>query len=314
MPFGRGRGRYAQIDDVISRARTLPPGDNRRWQVISEVATAEFKPAFERAAGLLREPDAESVTLGAELFDELFIGMREGRRFVGEAERLLREVCRPDQRPEVLAAALHPYAEVSADARSLVREFLSHPDPRVRRTATQLVAAEGGEFADDRQVDPLIALLDGDPDPGVREQAADGLELILSCYPYVAQRPRITEALTARLDDPLPGVRASALGALDVDAAVRRLVAELDAARPAWQFVAAFTRLGQVGECDAELRAEVYQALSRLRDEGWAEDADPARFPSAGERSDLLERALDVTCARRGSAPTGRRQAFRLRR
>lgn len=316
MPFGRGLGRYAQIDDVILRARALPPGDHRRWQVIAELATAEFKPAFERAAALLRTSDPASMTLGAEIFDELFIGMREGRRFVAEAEQILREVCRPTQHPEVLAAALYPYAQVSRDAQPLLLEFLDHPDGRVRRAAAQLVASEGGEFADDRQVDMLIALLDRDPDAAVREQAADGLELILSCYMYVAQRPRIVDALTSRLDDPNPVIRASALvgvGVLDIDAVVRRLVAELAATRPAWQFVDAFNRLAQIDDCAAELRADAYRALSRLKERGWPQDADPARFPNASERSDLLERALEVTSAERRPAPTGRREAFRVR-
>lgn len=317
MPFGLGLGRYAQVDDVILRARALPPGDYRRWQVIAELATAEFKPAFERAAALLRTSDPASMTLGAEIFDELFIGMREGRRFVAEAEQILLEVCRPTQHPEVLAAALHPYAQVSRDAQPLLLDFLDHPDGRVRRAAAQLVASGGGEFADDRQVDTLIALLERDPDPGVREQAADGLELILSCYAYVAQRPRITDALTGHLDDPNPVIRASALvgvGVLDIDAVVRRLVAELAASRPAWQFVDAFNRLTQIEDCGAEPRADAYRALSRLKERGWPQDADPARFPIASERSDLLERALDATSAERRPMPTGRRQAFRLRR
>ena len=317
MPFGRGRGRFAQVDDVIVRARAFPPGDYRRWQVISELATAEFKPAFERAAALLRTTEPASMTLGAEIFDELFIGMREGRRFVDEAEQILVSVCRPTQHPEVLAAALYPYAQVSRDAQPLLLEFLDHPDGRVRRAAAQLVASGGGEFADDRQVDTLIALLDHDPDAGVREQAADGLELILTCYTYVAQRPRITDALTGRLDDPNPVIRASALvgiGVLDIDDAVRRLVTELAAPRPAWQFVDAFNRLAQIDDCGAELRADAHRALSLLKERGWSQDADPARFPIASERTDLLERALDATSATRRPMPTGRRQAFRLRR
>ena len=66
----------------------------------------------------------------------------------------------------------------------------------------------------------------------------------------------------------------------------------LAAARPAWQFVDAFNRLAQVDDCAAELRADAYRALSRLNERGWPQDADPARFPNASERSDLLERAL----------------------
>ena len=211
MPFGHGLRRHAQIERVIARARVFPPGDYRRWQVISELATASFKASFDSASALIRAADPASKTLGAEIFDQLFVGLRDGRRFARQAEELLRALCEPTQHPEVLCAALHPYAQLSPDPRPLLYELLEHPDGRVRSTAAQLIAVGGGEFADDRQVDSLIALLDRDPDPAVREQAAEGLELVLTCYPYVSQQPRITDASSAespgRSDTGHPGVR-----------------------------------------------------------------------------------------------------------
>ena len=310
MPFGLSLRRHAQIDRVIARARAVPSGDYRRWQVLGELATTDFKTCFDRAAALLRSSDPASMRLGAEILDQLFIGMREGRRLVRQATELLREVCVPTQHPEVLAAALHPYAQVCQDPQPLLHELLDHPDAQVRRTAAQLIATVDAEFADDRQVDALLALLDQDPDPEVREQAAEGLELVLTCYAYVPQGPRIIEALTGHLDDPIPGIRASALagiGDLDSDTAVKRLLAELAAAEPAWQFVDSFNRLPQIEFCGADLRAEAHSALRRLRHEDWPEQADPARFPVAHERADMLTRAITATRPRRdGLPPDGR--------
>jgi hypothetical protein len=298
MPFGRGLRWQARIESVIVRARAFPPGDYRRWQVIGELATVDFKATFERASALIRDSDPATVTLGAEIFDQLFIGMREGRRLARQAQERLRVLCHPAQDPEVLCAALHPYAQLSPDAQPLLYELLDHPDGRVRTTAAQLIAAAGAEFADDQQVDSLIALLDRDPEPGVREQAAEGLEVILTCYAYVPQRPRITEVFTDHLDDPIPGIRASALvgiSALELDTAVKRLVAELAAPQVAWQFVDSFNRLPQFEDCAADLRAEACPALRRLREQGWSDDADPARFPVAHERAEMLAKAIDVT-------------------
>ena len=316
MQLGRDRRRHARIESVIARAQALPPGDSRRWEVIGELATANFKSTFDRAAALIRTADPAAMTLGAELFDHLFIGMREGQRFSGEAEELLRGLCSPTQDPEVLCAALHPYAQLTSDAQPLLRQLLEHPDERVRRTAAQLIATTGREIADDRQVDPLIALLDRDPDPGVREQAAEGLEFILTCYAYVPQRPRIAEVLAGCLDDPLPGIRASALvgtSVLEIDAAMKQLVAELAAEQVAWQFVDSFNRLPQLDDCAPDLLAEAHRALRRLREQDWPQDGDSDRFPAAPERAEMLARAIAATSPHRQVAHAGHFQIKRLR-
>ena len=311
MSFGLALRRRSQIDSVIARAQALSPGDYRRWQVIGELATVDFKATFERASALIRSSDPTSMLLGAEIFDQLFVGMREGRRFARQAEELLQTLCRPTQYPEVLCAALHPYAQLCPDARPLLHELLDHPDGRVRTTAAQLIAAGGQEFADDRQVDALIALLDRDPDPGVRAQAAEGLELILTCYAFIPQMPRITDALANHVDDPTPGVRASALvgsSVQEVDAAVKQLVAELADTQAAWQFVDAFNRLPhQFDACDADLRAEAHRALLGLEEQDWPQNtADPARFPVAQERAEMLAKAIDVTAPHRRRLPPSR--------
>jgi hypothetical protein len=312
MPFRRSPRRYAQVDSVIERARAFASGDYRRWQIIGELATADAASAFERASALLRGSDPASMALGAEILDQLFIGMREGRRFAPQAEELLRAVCRPTQDPEVLAAALHPYAQLAQGAAPLLYTLLDHPDAGVRRSAAQLIAAADTEFADDRQVDSLIDLLERDPDPSVREQAAEGLDLITTCYAYVPQAQRIADALTRHLDDPVPGVRASSLaatGALDIEGAVKRLLAELAAAEVAWQFVDAFNRIPLLllEDCPPALRADAHQALCRLRAQDWPGEADPTRFPVAQERAEMLTKAISATSPHRPTPPDSRR-------
>lgn len=320
MAFGRGTRRHALVDSVVARAQVFPPGDYRRWQVIAELATADFKAAFERASTLIRTADTASMVLGAEMLDELFIGLREGRRFAHQAAELLRPLCRAAQDPEVLCAALPPYLQLNQAAQPLLYELLEHPDERVRRTAAQLIAGVGAEFASNRQVESLIALLDRDPDQGVREQAAESLELILTCYPYVAQSQRIVETLTGRLDDPTPGIRASALAgisALHPDTALRRLVAELAAPQPCWQFVDCFSRLPPLDDHDtgtAELWAQAHMALRRLHEQEWPQHADPTRFPVPHERADMLGRAISVTAPEHRSVPVDRRRVARPRR
>jgi HEAT repeats len=278
------------------------------------LATADFKKTFDKASALIRTADPASMTLGAEILDQLFIGMREGRRFARQAEEILRELCRPTQHPEVLCAALHPYAQLSQDVKPLLYELLENPDERVRTTAAQLLAAAGAEFADDRQVDSLLALLDRDPAESVREQAAEGLELILTCYAYVPQRPRMTDALRSHLDDPIPGIRASALVGTsvdDIDTALKQLLAELATEPVAWQFVDSFNRFPPLDGSAADLLADAHRALRRLRDQGWSQDADPARFPVAQERAEMLAKAISATAPHRPGGPAGRFQPDR---
>jgi hypothetical protein len=303
---------------VLSRARTFPSGDGRRWQIIGELATADFAAAFARASTLLRTADPESMTLGAEVCDQLFVGMREGRRFAPEAVGLLREICRPTQFPEVLAAALHPYAQLSPQAAApLLYELLDHADALVRRAAAQLVATAGAEFAEDRQVDSLIRLLDEDPDPGVRERAAEGLDLIVTCYAYVPQSPRIVDALARHVDDRNPGIRASALTAgiatADVEAAVKVLVDELSDADVAWQFVDAFSHLPPLEGWFDELRSAAHAALRRLLELGWPDRGDPACFPLAQERAEMLARAINTMAPDSRVLQARPRRAGRLR-
>ena len=319
MRFVRRAHGHTLVESVVARAQEFPSRDYRRWQIIAELATADFKAAFEGASALIRTGDAAAMVLGAEMCDQLFVGLREGRRFAHQAAQLLRPLCRPAQDPEVLSAALPPYVQLAPDAQPLLFELFEHPNGHVRRTAAQVVVAAGAEFAEDRQVDSLIALLDEDPDQGVREQAAESLELILTCYPYVSQSLRIVEALARCQDDPVPGIRAAALtagiGAAEIDETLKRLTVELTAAEPAWQFVDGVHRLPPLDDGrTAEMRAQLHAALLRLRVDGWPQQTEPSRFPGAAERTDMLARALDATAPNRPGVPMDRRRAPRPRR
>ena len=331
MRFGRLARGQTLVESVVARAQAFPPRDYRRWQILGELATTDFKAAFDRACALIRTTEPAAMVLGAEMCDQLFIGLREGRRFTHQAAELLRPLCGPTQDPEVLAAALPPYLQVCPEAQPLLYELLDHPDAQVRRTVAQLVAAAGAEFAEDRQVDSLIALLDRDTDQGVREQAAESLELILACYPYVSQSLRIVAALAERQEDPSPRIRAASLAgmsATDVGTTLKRLVAELAAVpQPVWQFVDCFNRLPPfndgAGDRDrdrdrdsdggdaAGLCGQAHVALRRLQAEGWPQQADPSRFPVASERADMLARALAVTAPEREGVPMERRRRAR---
>ena len=95
---------------------------------------------------------------------------------------------------------------------------------------------------------------------------------------------------------------------------MKRLVNELGEAQAAWQFVDSFNRLPQLDDCAPELRADAHLALRRLQEQGWPELADPARFPIAQERADMLAKALAATAPHRPGIPTSRHQVDRWRR
>jgi len=115
--------------------------------------------------------------------------------------------------------------------------FLSHPEPELRRLAVSACADRVGSVA------PLLAdLLESDPDPGVRAEAAEMLG-----YAGIAG----TEALDAARDDPEPDVVeavVTAYGEIGSTAAVPWLVE--DAARSEERLVqeAAVAALGAIGD------------------------------------------------------------------
>lgn len=130
---------------------------------------------------------------------------------------------------------------------------LEDADPGVRR----LALIELADLELPEALPLLIAALRGDPDPGVRGEAARLLE--------AWEEDAVVDALCAALADPVPAVAdaaAQSLGELKEPAAGRRL-------------------LPWLGHADAFVRASVLRALRELRLE---ESAAPAWPPSAIRR------------------------------
>jgi HEAT repeats len=287
------RGKAA---DVVARARILPAGDQRRWQIIAELDDIGIKTVFETAAELIETGDRDSVVLGAEILDGMFNGRYvAAQRFASAAERLVDPLCTPDQDPLVLATALHVYAILFARNGPLLFDLLKHSDARVRATACQLIAVEQLEAADDRIVEALIEALEHDPNEDVRGQAAGGLLLVYSNDEHC--KPQIARALDRYRNDSLPTVRVAAIQATSGDDAERILVrftAELRDAAADWRFVQACDARGFWESASDGTRSDAAQALTRLREQNWAARETPGQYPLADQREELLAAAIEA--------------------
>jgi HEAT repeat protein len=132
-----------------------------------------------------------------------------------------------DPQRDVRAAALAALVRREVpDARALARRALHDEDGFVRGTAVRLL----GELEDLESAGPLAERLIQDPDPQVRQQAAEALGALGAGAP--------PEALAVGLDDPVDMVRAACVGALAPgtaqDALLRRLAED-----PSWEVRAA---------------------------------------------------------------------------
>jgi hypothetical protein len=290
------RGERAKAADVVARARTLPAGDQRRWQVLAELDGIGIKTVFDTAAELIEAGDLDSAVLGAEILDGVFNGRHfEARGFAPAGERLLARLCTPDQDPVLLATALHPYSAISATTGPVLFDLLEHPDARLRACACQLIASEQLGAADDRVTEALVKALRYDADEEVRGQAAAGLLLVYSNDEL--RKPRIAEALVRFRGDALPAVRVVALQATsgdDADRILALLTAELRDPEADWRFVDACEGRGFWETASDGTRSAAAQALTRLRERNWAAREIPGRYPLAGQREQLLAAAIEA--------------------
>ncbi|MFI9271157.1 HEAT repeat domain-containing protein [Kitasatospora sp. NPDC052896] len=288
--------RHVDVAELLLRARAHPAGDHRRRRVLDEAGGATAGEVFDEGAALLRSGDPESVALGAELLEVLVTGHDKGRRFVPVLARLLDGICGPAQHPVVLVAALPLYLAVRDDCAPVLLELLDHPDGGVRRAAAAVVAVRPDVPCDRRTVSLLVRLLDDDPEPTVRTEAAAALARLHQLDER--HRPGIEEVLAEYEDDPLPGVRVAALKVLAATApgqALAALAAELAVADPDWRFVAACADASRWTD-----PGDLHRELLRLQERGWAEhDVSPARFPPADERAALLTAALTALSEKR---------------
>lgn len=172
-----GRGKAA---DAAARARTLPAGDQRRWQVLAELDDIGVKTVFDTAAELIEAGDRDSAVLGAEILDGVFNGRYyAARRFAPAGERLLARLCAPDQDPLLLATALHPYSAISTIADALAR-YRGDSLPAVRAAAIQATSGDDAErilallTVELRNPEADRRFVDACEGRGFRETASDG--------------------------------------------------------------------------------------------------------------------------------------------
>ena len=290
------RGGHGTAADVITRAKTLPSGDYRRWRVLAELNDVNIKTVFDTAAELIESGDRDSMVLGAEILDGVFTARyREGKRFAREGVQLLGPLCAPDQDPILLATALHPYSAISPITDSLLFDLLKHPDARVRTSACQLIAIEQERAGDNRIAEALIEALEQDSNHDVRSQAAAGL-LLVYCNDERC-KAQIASALAGFSNDPLPAVRVVAIQATSGDDAERilaRLTAELHNPQADWRFVQACHGRGFWEAASHDTRADARQALTRLDEQNWAERETPGQYPLADERAEILAEAIEA--------------------
>ena len=77
---------------------------------------------------------------------------------------------------------------------------------------------------------------------------------------------------------------------------MKQLVGELNATQLAWQLVDSFNHLALLSTCADDLRTEAHLMLQGLEEQGWPENsADPARYPVAHERAEMLAGAIRAT-------------------
>jgi HEAT repeat protein len=181
----------------------------------------------------------------------------------------------------VRATALNAMADVGVpDAGALILAGVEDEDAFVRRIAAKLL----GDLGNPDNVPILVHLLLQDPDPSVRQSAAESLEALGG--------QEAVEGLVAGLKDPMKGVRLAAargIRTVDPSAAIAEM-ARLALEDPVWEIrVQAARALGNSGESsvlpvlqraledeDRNVRAAAANALSvheavRMQREGESE-------------------------------------------
>ncbi|MFI0369581.1 HEAT repeat domain-containing protein [Actinomadura sp. 1N219] len=203
---------------------------------------------------------------------------------------------RPDD-PVVLAAMLRTYSGLAARGLldpaadrvgEFVLELLEHENANVRATAA-MSSDLPGAVVDSRFAERLISLVDQDPDPAVRADAALGLASMAAAEADDA----ITDALVRLLDNPDPVIRAHALawavktGRPD---ALERLLDELAEPDVRWEVLFIVQNLeDHIDSLPRHLHKEFTAALARLDETGWTDRTSPDA--DADDRTQILAEA-----------------------
>lgn len=295
--------RRAEVRDVLDTARRHPAESEERQEHILRLlpdppawtGRRAIGVAVDEALALCGPPAGDGTTLGVEalaLLTTLGAAPRSNRIRATLADLRAR---RPDD-PALLAAMLRTYGglhirglldEAADGLDRFVLDLLDHPNRRVRADAVMPVI--GG----DKVARRAVRLLDEDPEPGVRANAAGGLADLDPHHDDL-----VAEALTRHLDDPEPAVRAHALrwaartGRGD---ALNRLLREVSDPGVPWEIVNVFENLlADVDTLPRRLHRDFTAAFARLDETGWADRAEPGAYPDAEARAWLLAEAAET--------------------
>ena len=253
------------FEELLARALTRPDREHGVWSdVVVHLATRQDAGTWAAAEALRDHPDRLYRLFAADVLRCLVIGF--GGMFVPPSavvDKPASEVFLPwatrEPDPEVLALVLSGLSEEGGDSTrsgeidAVGLSYAGHPDPRVRREVPQTLLQEN-ERVPPEKLDTLYALA-RDPDPGVRERAADWL----ACCP--GEAPGVTDVLAGLLEDGLRDTRVHAAYGLALHGDPRCVAAERRL-RP----------LDPDGWPDGRL----VRAMWRYREDGAAHDAGPA--------------------------------------
>ncbi|TDB88167.1 hypothetical protein E1264_12240 [Actinomadura sp. KC216] len=281
-------GRRAAVRDLLQRARALPAGSEGRDELLLQLIPDVAAPAWTDRHAVNIAVD-EALALGDDALGDDALGVEALAILVsfghaGRSRQIRAALAdlrarRPDD-PIVLTAMLRTYSGLAARGRldpdadsvdEFVLDLLGHEDATVRATAAASSDLPGSAAAD-RIAERLIRLIDQDPDPAVRANAALGLA-------GMPDAGNATEALVRLLDSPDPVIRAHTL-TWAVEAgrpdALPRLLDELADPGVRWEFLFLVQNLeDHMDSLPRRLHKDFTAALARLDETGWANRATP---------------------------------------
>lgn len=295
--------RRAAVRDVLDNARRHPAESEERQEHLLRLLP-DAPPAWtdrraigvaiDEALALCRPPAGAGTTLGVEALAILTTLGAAPRSSRIRATLTDLRADRPDD-PILLAAMLRTFGglhvrglldEAADGLDRFVLDLLEHPDRRVRADA--VLSVIGG----DQVVRRAVQLLEQDPDPAVRANAAAGLADLDPGHDDL-----VAEALTGHLDDPDPAVRAHALrwaARTGRGEALNRLLREVRDPGVPWEIVGVFENLlADVDTLPRRLHRDFTAAFARLDAIGWADRAEPG-YPDAETRAWLLAEAAET--------------------
>jgi HEAT repeat protein len=237
------------------------------WDAVKALRQLGTDEVFERAVGLTRSDSVKERVLGADILARLGYPPEERREALVERSLpVLLELAEREGHPDVLESVGYALGHLELpEALPTLLRFAVHPDPGVRETAAWGLDLVIGEGAAPPAVVQTLIELTRDTEAEVRDWAACALAWLED------DSEPITEALIARLEDPDGDVRGEACRGLAMRQDPRALAAvqrELEGT-PRWEALGAAEELAD---------EQLLPALIALRDSGWAEDDRDEHF------------------------------------